>query len=512
MERMDYLQNQSSPKSAIVTSRDKRRIGLKTDQLKGTPFFVPNSQKSAPINQYAGMWMRNSNSNSSNGKKKDYRFIERVLDFKEAQVSYFCKFYKIEQEGINQVIRFVSCIKDDELAVQVNGLINYIESWPDPNQIPRPQHTKQQKSIFSLRNESSNSENKKGTSFFRSSTTSPDDSFQIGSSGQSSPNSYSQMSTPICSQSNQNSFFRSSQPKPAQSAPIYSSINNVMLSKIRNDIRYSDVKEISKIPIKDSGESTFNFPTDVHHFFLAIIGINSLIRWPAALEIFIDDKLIKPSGIDLSSNFIDVSELNPKVLKLVNHSPIDQIINISVISANFRSYDQIIGNIGFVDMVGIATSLSASSSDGFVGASPAPALGSQQSFEYRADCLFCPITGKLMKFPGRGINCSHQQCFDLKTFLKIANKSGRFFCPICQKKIEVSQLVISKFALDAVNNIRNSPPENHESGNENEGHGDDIKMIGLTGDDFDMSPEQIFPEIGEPFSLELNNVSFSNDY
>lgn len=497
MDRMDYIQNQSSPKSVIVTSRDKRRIGLQTNQLKGTPLFVPGNQKSAPLNQYAGSWMRDS----SKVKKRDYNFIERVLDFKEAQVSYFCKFFKLEQEGITQIIRFVSCIKDDELATHVNALINYIKSWPDPNQIPRPAHPKQQKSIFGLRNEGNSQENQQSKkSFFKSSTASPEDSFKFNNSNQSSPNSYSQLSTPVGPQTNsQTPFFRTS-PNMSQSSPASPNINIPYMS-IRNDLRYSEIKEILRIPIKDATEFAFSFPTDSQHFFISLLGNASnitQIRWPVGLEILINDKQIKASGIELNSNFIDISELKPKTIKLINHVPINHI-NISIISAKFKSYDQIIESIGFVDMAGIGTS-----------------LGDQSTFEYHADCLFCPITGKLMKFPGRGVKCTHQQCFDIKTFLKIVNKSGRSFCPICQKRIEISELVVSKFAFDAVNNIReiSSESENVVSSNENgsnEQNGADVKMVGL-GDDLDLSNEQIFPDLGEPFSpIELND-EFGNDY
>ena len=537
---MNSYQTQASPSSVIVSSRDKRRIGLKPDQIKGKPLFVPGNMKSAPVNQYAGLWMRDS----SKGKaKQDYKFIERILEFSEAQVSYFCKFFKLEQEGITQIIRFVSCIKDDELAMNVNAMINYIKSWPDPNKVPKPTHQKQ-KSVFSLRNEANNFENgqSKRSSFFSSSSTSPQDSYNINNSNKNSANSYSASPTPAYSQDhNQTPFFRASPNSKSPSSPITPQLINPYFS-LAKDIRYSEIKEISRILINGISEITFDFPPNNQHFFLSLFNNNNngnnnanfnlvgnfpQVRWPISLQISINDNIIKAAGTELINSFIDVSELNPKTLKFINQSPTDQIV-VSIISANYKNYDQIAQSLQLIDVNEL----------GGNNFSKSPMPNMQSNIIHPVNCLFCPITAKLMKYPGRGIQCQHQQCFDAKTYLKIMNRSGRNFCPICQKKIELNELALSvttnvsgppKSALDAVNKIRNenssnylspsresSPLDNfsnvNEMNKEEDTANNDIKLIGFTNDDIGFPNDQYFPEIGEPFSFELDNMPFSNEY
>jgi hypothetical protein len=43
----------------------------------------------------------------------------------------------------------------------------------------------------------------------------------------------------------------------------------------------------------------------------------------------------------------------------------------------------------------------------------------------------CPMSNKQIQKPGRGLKCAHAQCFDLVTFIKAAQKTGNWNCPIC---------------------------------------------------------------------------------
>lgn len=58
-------------------------------------------------------------------------------------------------------------------------------------------------------------------------------------------------------------------------------------------------------------------------------------------------------------------------------------------------------------------------------------------------CLIDPISGKLMEYPGRGISCMHSQCFDLKEYIKNANASHQWICPICKMSLPIQNLVFS---------------------------------------------------------------------
>ncbi|EAX99959.1 MIZ zinc finger family protein [Trichomonas vaginalis G3] len=43
----------------------------------------------------------------------------------------------------------------------------------------------------------------------------------------------------------------------------------------------------------------------------------------------------------------------------------------------------------------------------------------------------CPLSNEEIRYPGRGCLCTHSQCFDLMNFLKHANETGNWGCPVC---------------------------------------------------------------------------------
>ncbi|KAI9229133.1 MAG: hypothetical protein DHS80DRAFT_30084 [Piptocephalis tieghemiana] len=46
--------------------------------------------------------------------------------------------------------------------------------------------------------------------------------------------------------------------------------------------------------------------------------------------------------------------------------------------------------------------------------------------------FICPITLKRIKYPGRGDECRHPQCFDIEAIFEHHREGGEFPCPICQ--------------------------------------------------------------------------------
>ena len=52
----------------------------------------------------------------------------------------------------------------------------------------------------------------------------------------------------------------------------------------------------------------------------------------------------------------------------------------------------------------------------------------------------CPISNRQIQTPGRGMDCSHAQCFDMVAFIKNAQESGNWNCPICGKPISIEAL------------------------------------------------------------------------
>jgi hypothetical protein len=58
-----------------------------------------------------------------------------------------------------------------------------------------------------------------------------------------------------------------------------------------------------------------------------------------------------------------------------------------------------------------------------------------------------PITRTRIKFPTKGKNCKHIQCFDGDTFIMYFNKPGvlKSECPVCNTKLSISDLIFDEY-------------------------------------------------------------------
>lgn len=52
----------------------------------------------------------------------------------------------------------------------------------------------------------------------------------------------------------------------------------------------------------------------------------------------------------------------------------------------------------------------------------------------------CPITQQVIDKAGRGVHCTHTQCFDLRAFIKRGLSTGNWECPICGQSIPLEEL------------------------------------------------------------------------
>ena len=52
----------------------------------------------------------------------------------------------------------------------------------------------------------------------------------------------------------------------------------------------------------------------------------------------------------------------------------------------------------------------------------------------------CPLSQKTMEKPARGVNCTHSQCFDLKTYITRGIKTNIWLCPICGMPVPFEDL------------------------------------------------------------------------
>lgn len=59
--------------------------------------------------------------------------------------------------------------------------------------------------------------------------------------------------------------------------------------------------------------------------------------------------------------------------------------------------------------------------------------------------LRCPLSQARITKPARGNECRHIQCFDLDTYLTINKNNPKFKCPVCNRTVSTSELVIDSF-------------------------------------------------------------------
>ena len=191
------------------------------------------------------------------------------------------------------------------------------------------------------------------------------------------------------------------------------------------DCRYSLITQ--KNPILPESFLVGNFPFNYTfkcislpnsiHYILQCTSINTVIPnsfWPSTLEIYINNQLIKLKGL-WQFPIIDLSLMcNNSIVKIVcDKEPFTFSLTLKCV--HYQNYDQLVNNIklkksSYVDDV------------------------DQLS-------LLDHFTGKLLKYPGKGINCTHIQCFNIKKYLERANLLNKWICPICRKPLYFNELL-----------------------------------------------------------------------
>jgi len=59
-----------------------------------------------------------------------------------------------------------------------------------------------------------------------------------------------------------------------------------------------------------------------------------------------------------------------------------------------------------------------------------------------------PLTTLRMKFPARGVDCVHLQCFDAQQFLQLNEVKETWKCPVCKKKIKFENIEMDEYFLN----------------------------------------------------------------
>lgn len=63
----------------------------------------------------------------------------------------------------------------------------------------------------------------------------------------------------------------------------------------------------------------------------------------------------------------------------------------------------------------------------------------------------CPLGKTRMKYPCRSIMCTHLQCFDGLTYIKMNQRKPKWKCPVCHNISPINKLVIDKYFEEIVN-------------------------------------------------------------
>ncbi|ODM91278.1 E3 SUMO-protein ligase PIAS2 [Orchesella cincta] len=71
--------------------------------------------------------------------------------------------------------------------------------------------------------------------------------------------------------------------------------------------------------------------------------------------------------------------------------------------------------------------------------------------------LVCPLGKARMKYPCKAKVCTHAQCFDAKTFVKVYSMEPTMKCPICKRSFEFDDLKIDGFFAEVLLNLSEDP-------------------------------------------------------
>ena len=209
-----------------------------------------------------------------------------------------------------------------------------------------------------------------------------------------------------------------------------------------NDIRFThftDENVIMKKPLilgPQPVEMTFHIPgfdPDVHVIIQCYFAgvAPSPISWPPSLRVLVNGKQIKAPGI-CRFPALDITPFIPDCDVTITCAAEMQQYFLIIRPCFYRSFSQIVAAIQ--------------------EAPPRPEPEIDASVT-----IYDPLSGDILKYPGRGINCRHCQCFDLKEYIKRATLCRRWVCPICSTLCELKDLVFSHQMKQYITD-ENQPP------------------------------------------------------
>jgi hypothetical protein len=160
--------------------------------------------------------------------------------------------------------------------------------------------------------------------------------------------------------------------------------------------------------------------------------------WPQSLAITVNDYLVKARGVGVRCPLIDLSNFERPLTVKIECSGTDTPFFLVVRVAEYYGRKRLLTEIFQRDPSGVATSR-----------------------DQVDAAVVCPISMRPLKYPGKGKDCDHSQCFDLKTFLKYALITGQWICPVCRRELVFIDLVPRPDAVarwNEIGRVAQSPP------------------------------------------------------
>ena len=160
-------------------------------------------------------------------------------------------------------------------------------------------------------------------------------------------------------------------------------------------------------------------PPNMHVVLQCFIsdGTRQGICFPSTLRVFANGVQIKAPGY-FPFPILDLSKYNPSCTIRIVCSQEGQPFLIEAMAVQYTEYSKIIETIRNLPPI-------------------------TESIEPGTVSLLDPISGKLMDNPCRGVECQHNNCFEMKTFLKISNANHKWYCPICKQPLPLDKLIFS---------------------------------------------------------------------
>lgn len=222
--------------------------------------------------------------------------------------------------------------------------------------------------------------------------------------------------------------------------------NQVVLPKLGpifsydfNDVRYGYCEQenlILKEPIPiGMGEFNIklqipNIPEGFHvviQTFIASVA-PPIAKWPQSLIVIINGHQVKAPG-PFFFPLIDTFDFGPNATIQVHCSHEPQTYAFLIRLAKYQSLKELVSMI---------------KSKGL----------DDKYFNPRGSTIICPLKGKLMKYPGKGIHCTHSQCFDLKEYMRRAIIHRNWVCPICRQSTPIQELLYSTPTYELIHSAK----------------------------------------------------------